>query len=217
VRLIGFVCVLAGCGVVDSITGGGEPAVNGPLIPGMKVAAREGHRLIDFGSQQGRPPAPVEGITRSQCSELTDGGAIDDYGVSGSIACGETLIGHTRGGASAFDTRFYEHHFCTPATTQHDGGDERVYRLHVPEGRLRPWVTLDTPCADLDLAVIKWSETRMPTVSSIVQDCEMFPKDGSRREVIDVTSDRESDWLIVVEGKGDEEGAFAITVQCVPW
>ena len=173
--------------------------------------------LISQGSQAGRPDAPVEVVTRSQCSEISEGGPVDDYGITGRIECGEQIMGHTRGGVNAFDTRFWEVHFCTPATTNHSGGDERIYRLSVPEGRLRPWVTLDTPCADLDLAVIKWSGRSLPTNSSSVADCEMFPKDGTRREIVDVTSDRATEWLIVVEGKDDEEGAFGLTVQCVPW
>jgi hypothetical protein len=184
----------------------GEPAPGG-----------QGHLLIHEGSQQGRPEPPPEALASAQCSELPDGGQILADGVTGILNCGDTVIGHTRGGYRAFDTRFYEHHFCTPATTQHDGGDERIYRLRMPEGRFRAWVTLDTPCADLDLAVIKWDHPGLPGFDSVVDDCEMFPKDGSRREIVDVTSEGDSDWLVVVEGKGEEEGAFGLTVQCVPW
>ncbi|MFT6818832.1 MAG: hypothetical protein ACJATT_002650 [Myxococcota bacterium] len=185
--------------------------------PGAEPQPGNGHILIHQGSQQGRPTPPEEVIVRSQCSEVTDGGSLDSNGITGTIGCGEQLVGHTRGGVQAFDTRFYEHHFCTPATTNHDGGDERVYRMSIPEGRLRPWVTLDTPCADLDLTVIKWSGSGLPTFDSSVADCEMFPKDGTTREIVDVTSDRATEWLIVVEGKDAEEGAFGLTVQCMPW
>lgn len=186
--------------------------------PGSEqVEGGNGHLLIHQGSQQGRPEWPEEVIVRSQCSEITDGGPVDANGITGRIGCGEQLVGHTRGGVAAFDTQFYERHFCTPATTNHDGGDERIYRMSIPDGRLRPWVSLDTPCADLDLTVIKWSGTRLPTLGSNVADCEMFPKDGTTRERIDVTSDRATEWLIVVEGKDDEEGAFGLTVQCMPW
>ncbi len=193
------------------------PANVGPLEPGMRFEAQEGHRLINLGSQAGRPTPPDVVLTRGQCADMSDGGPVDRYGITGEIGCGETIIGHTRGGVQAFDTRFYEAQFCTPATVDHNGGDERIYRLSVPEGRLRPWVYLDTPCADLDLAVIRWSGAALPTESSSVADCEMFPKDGHRREIVDVTSDRASEWLIVVEGKDDEEGAFGLTVLCKPW
>jgi len=196
---------------------GGSGGSHAVLEPGMRHEASEGHRLISLGSQAGRPTEPDVVLARGQCSEMTTGGDYDDYGVTDTIGCGESIVGHTRGGVQVFDTAFYEHHFCTPATTQHDGGDERIYRLSVPDGRLRAWVYLDTPCADLDLSVIKWSGRAMPNVSSTVADCEMFPKDGTRREIIDVTSDRASEWLIAVEGKDEEEGAFGLTVLCVPW
>ncbi len=215
-----FLVLLPGCCSTDFITGGGgsdAPEIGVGETREIVTRSRTIGELINAGSQQGRPDPPMEVMTRSQCSSLSDGGEVDSNGVTGRIECGEQLVGHTRGGVQEFDTRFYEANFCTPATTDHSGGDERIYRLSVPDGRLRPWVTLDTPCADLDLAVIKWSGTSMPSASSSVNDCEMFPKDGTTREIVDVTSDRATEWLIVVEGKGSEEGAFGLTVQCVPW
>ena len=229
VRLLPIL-LLVGCDLIPGMSSTPEPAPEPepeppPLmrvgetrtVEGAEPHSGGGHVLIHQGSQQGRPEAPDPVLVRSQCSEVEEGEAVDANGVTGTINCGEQLIGHTRGGVQAFDTRFYERHFCTPATTDHSGGDERIYRLSVPEGRLRPWVTLDTPCADLDLTVMKWSGTEMPTVDSTVADCEMFPKDGTTREIVDVTSDRATEWLIVVEGKDDEEGAFGLTVQCMPW
>lgn len=214
-----FLLSLSGCCLPDGLLGGGSSGESMDVGETREVVTRSRSitELINPGSQQGRPDPPVEVIGRSQCSEITDGGDVDDYGITGRIECGEQIVGHTRGGVRAFDTRFYEANFCTPATTDHSGGDERIYRLSVPDGRLRPWVTLDTPCADLDLAVIKWSGRELPTSGSSVNDCEMFPKGGRTREIVDVTSDRASEWLIVVEGKGDDEGAFGLTVQCMPW
>ena len=214
-----FLLSMGGCCLPDGLIGGGSSGEALDVGESRPVVTRSRSitELINPGSQQGRPDPPMEVITRSQCSEITDGGSVDAQGITGRIECGEQLVGHTRGGVQAFDTRFYEKHFCTPATTDHNGGDERIYRLSVPEGRLRPWVTLDTPCADLDLTVIKWSDRALPTKESSVADCEMFPKDGTTREIVDVTSDRATEWLIVVEGKGSEEGAFGLTVQCMPW
>lgn len=196
--------------------GGAEPAEK--IEPGMTFKAKEKTGLLIMPGTITGPPPPAEGITRGQCGDLSDGGPVSGPGcISGVVECGQTIIGHTKGGVQRFDTRFYEKHFCTPGTTNHSGGDERVYHLRAPEGKKRLWVTLDTPCADLDLAVIKYSGGDCPTIDSVVPDCEMWPKPGSKREVVDVTSTGESDWLIVVEGKDDEEGAFAVTVQCVDW
>jgi hypothetical protein len=67
------------------------------------------------------------------------------------------------------------------------------------------------------MAVMRWDGPKCPTLDDNVQDCDMWPKDGTKREVVDMTSTGVSDWLIVVEGKDDQEGAFAVTVQCVDW
>jgi hypothetical protein len=187
-----------------------------PLTPGQTFKAKE-KTLILSGKTTG-PPPPAEGITRRQCGDLSDGGPVAGPGcITAEIECGQTIIGHTRGGVEKFNTRFWEKHFCTPATTNHNGGDERVYYLRSPEGRKRLWVTMDSPCADLDLAVIKYAGGDCPDIDANIQDCEMWPKPGHKREVVDLTSTGEADWLVVVEGKDEEEGAFAITVQCVDW
>jgi len=200
-------------GEATADAGGGSSE---PLTPGQTFKAKE-KTLILPGKTTG-PPPPAEGITRRQCGDLSDGGPVNGPGcITAEIECGQTIIGHTRGGVDKFNTRFYEKHFCTPATTNHNGGDERVYLLRSPEGRKRLWVTLDTPCADLDLAVIKFAGGDCPSIDDNVQDCEMWPKPGHKREVVDETSTGEDDYYVVVEGKDEEEGAFAITVQCVDW
>jgi len=112
-------------------------------------------------------------------------------------------------------TRWYERSHCTPATTNHDGGDERIYRLEIPDGEWHVDVWLDTPCADLDLAAFLWNDTtRCPT--GTVDRCDMWPKPGTEREYLQIVSQRKSNWLLVVEGKDSEEGPFALHVQCKP-
>ena len=184
-----------------------------------KTSSGGGTKLIREGNLT-RPAVPDKVLTRKQCGDVTDGGPEDGPGcTTAELSCGDTIIGHTKGGGQYFDTRFYEKFYCTPATTNHNGGDERVYYLRSPEDRKRIWVTMDTPCADLDPAVIKYEGGgECPTKqSSGVNDCEMWPKSGNTREVVDVTSTGANDWLIVVEGKDDEEGAFGLTVQCMDW
>ena len=96
------------------------------------------------------------------------------------------------------------------------GGDERIYRLEMPDGDHHADIWLDTPCADLDLAAMKWSGKECPPPGALIDQCDMWPKDGTEREYVQLVSQRKTTWLIVVEGKGAEEGAFALTVQCKP-
>jgi hypothetical protein len=135
------------------------------------------------------------------------------------IKCGDTVVGHTRGGISRFDSEFYAKNFCTPATTEHTSGDERVYLLRLPEEPTRALVYLDTPCANLDIAAFSTSgggET-CPDASTAISRCEMNVRPGHTREQVDLFAKNTMEWWIVVEGQKDEEGAFALTVQCEKW
>jgi hypothetical protein len=194
-----------------------EPAADGPVELGSSQL-RERRTIIPGFTGTPYPLAPPEaGITSDQCSDLDNGGPTDGC-ITGTLECGQTVVGHTRGGVDRFDTYFYEKKFCTPATTYHDSGDERVYVLDVPEiprgqGHTAI-VTLDTPCADLDLAAFKWNEEGCPTNDHLISQCEMWPEDGTSREMVKLVTQHATRWLVVVEGKDDNEGAFSLTVQC---
>ena len=161
--------------------------------------------------------APVDsaGIRAEECDKVEGGAAPEGPDcLSGTLSCGDTIVGHTQGGVQLFDTKFYEKRYCTPATTNHDGGDERVYKLVLPDRDLEVDVYLDTPCADLDLAAMEWNGDECPNEGSHIRRCEMWPKDQNAREKVHLSSKGGSTWLIVVEGKDDEEGAFSLTVDC---
>ncbi len=202
---------LLGCEYGFTLPSGGK---TGDLI--LKKFKLKERRSILPGSISG-PPVPEPGIYAGQCDDLEDGGPVNGPGcITGTIQCGETFVGHTIGGVKRFNTRFYEAAFCTPATTNHDGGDERIYRLDMPEGDYTAIVTLDSPCADLDVAAIRHDGDDCPSPSTIIKQCEMWPNDRGTRETVRMSSQHETSWYVVVEGKDEEEGAFSITVQCFP-
>lgn len=203
--------LLAGCFTLPSEEG----PFQGPLKPSLPVKLRERrHILPGFSSA---PPPPEPAVTSSQCEELEDGGPVNGPGcVTSRISCGETIVGHTGGGVRRFDTKFYEKKFCWPATEDHDGGEERVYRLDMPDGEWHAFVWLDTPCADLDLFALKWNGDDCPTMGHNVAQCEANLKAGARQERVDLVHQGQATWFLVVEGKRDEEGPFALHVQCRP-
>lgn len=190
----------------------GDATFTGPLAPGLKLPIRERQWVLPGVSSTPAPPEPV--VTSDNCGDLADGGPVNGPGcVTSTLHCGDTIIGHTRGGVNRFDSRFYEKKFCTPRTTNHDGGDERVYRLEMPPGEWRAFVWMDTPCANLDLFALKWSGEDCPTLGHNVSRCEYGELiDGSER--VELVHQGEATWFLVVEGRDDEEGAFALHVQC---
>lgn len=207
--------VLVGCDYGLTLPSGEAPA--GKAEAGATAPIRLRKNILP--GQVTGPPPPDAGITQAQCNDLQDGGAMIDDCVTAEIHCNETIVGHTRGGANGlFSNRFYEKHFCTPATTDHKSGDERVYRFRTTAPWQRALVYLDTPCANLDLAAVFHNGDTCPTLENSINRCEMNIKQGNRRESVDLFNDNEgSTWYIIVEGQGNEEGAFSLTVQCEQW
>jgi hypothetical protein len=162
------------------------------------------------------PDEPPIGATAENCGDLQDGGPVAGPDcVTAEVKCGEVVYGHTFGGVNRFTTKFYERWRCTPAMTNHDSGEERAYLLRMPEGEHHLDIWLDTPCADLDLAVMRMKDFQTcPDLDTLVPTCDMWPKKGKQREHIELSVQGKTDFLIVVEGKDAEEGAFALTVQC---
>jgi hypothetical protein len=182
-------------------------------IVGIKIPVKR--LLINPGTNTGLPwPAPA--ITSKNCEDVADGGPVNGPGcITSDISCGDIIVGHTAGGVRRMDSKFYEKKFCTPYTTNHDGGEERVYRLKMPPGEWRAYAWLDTPCADLDLFAVKWDGNDCPTIDHNIQRCEASVDAwGWGKEAVELVHQGNATWFLVVEGKGDEEGAFALQIQC---
>ena len=135
-------------------------------------------------------------------------------GITGSLTCGGTVEGTTEGGSNSFGDRFYQSAFCTPARQHYDDSPEAIYRLEVPAD-IEAKVTLDSPCADLDLAAISWIGDTLPTDAQTnrVRECEMDTHAGGGSIKL-TTVDKAQPYLVVVDGKDGEAAAFRLTVSC---
>lgn len=168
------------------------------------------------GGGGGDQPGPPDGaITTEDCDKLSPSDPVPagQY-LTGKLACGDVITAHTGGGVKLLDTKFYERNHCTPATTNHDGGDERIYELLVPDGDKTVDVWLETPCANLDLGAIRVHGDAAPGPDLSAEQCEMWPKPGTKREHVHLVSKVATRWLVVVEGQGEEEGGYTLSVQC---
>lgn len=164
-------------------------------------------------------PGPKAAVTTAQCDQLADGGPVlGPDCLTGVLSCDQAMIGHTLGGVQRYDSRFYESKHCTPFTTDHDSGDERIYRLDLPEGEWHYEVWLDSPCADLSLfAFPGGSADSCPVPGTVMRTCEASVRSGSAREHVDIVHQGSpAPWFVVVEGVDDEEGVFALHVTCRP-
>ena len=133
---------------------------------------------------------------------------------TGEIQCGEIVHGDTQGGLSQYSNNFYRQKYCVPLPDNYSG-PERVYHMYIPADNLVE-VELYSPCADLDLFAMVWSEEdRCPTVDHNVSECEAGIRRGGDRIKL-FTDHNPKNFLVVVDGKLGVEAPFALEVRCTP-
>jgi len=135
-------------------------------------------------------------------------------GITGPLTCGATIEGTTEGGSNSFGDRFYQQAFCTPARRHYDDAPEAIYRFEVPAD-VEAIVTLDSPCADLDLAAVFWIGDSLPTAEQTtrVRECEMDTATGGGKVQL-TTVNKVQPYLIIVDGKEGDTADFRLSVSC---
>jgi len=143
-------------------------------------------------------------------TEGIDAPLVDDC-ITADVSCGDTITGHTTGGAKGWNEDFYLAHYCMPMPKSYEGS-ERVYRLVAPaDSTIR--VELDSPCGDLDLFLVHWSGRGCPTKAHTVGTCDSDVSNGDGQ--IELYQDRTPrTYLVAVDGKGDVEAPFTLNVSC---
>jgi hypothetical protein len=177
--------------------------------------------LMKPESHVSAPEWPISLVEPGMCGDVTDGGPVSEDGcITDELRCGDNIVGHTVGGIDRYDTEFYEQKHCWPATVKHDEGNERVYRLKMPPGEWRAWVSLYAPCADLNVAAIRKDDDTCPTMEDKIKVCEMSVKKTRVADRIELTTQTPSTvepiWYVVVEGREKNDGLYSLHVQCAP-
>ena len=160
----------------------------------------------DLGSIDLGPVEPAPSADEVTASPTPDGC------VTASVACGDTVEDHTRGGHSAWSNDHYRTLFCW--SIHHDwDGPERIYRLELPEQTVAEVGMVADQ--DLDLFALSWPHEGCPSQDHSVSACEADVGSGAS-ELVLVTQERAQTWLIAVDGKHAAEGAFRLDVECTP-
>ena len=213
--------LLGGCGAADWAYDryiNPPPPRSTPLANESRVRIEPPKPLVETKApiSDSRPDPPPSTISEDSCADMADGGPVNGPGcVTAVIQCDQTVIGHTVGGTHLYDSEWYDSQQCTPAVTDHDGGDERIYRLDVPDGDWTAFVTLYTPCADLDLA--GWLGTPgqcPPERSETISRCDESRWPGRKPERLTLVTQHGASWYLIVEGVKEQEGLFSLSVQC---
>ncbi len=182
-----------------------------PTADAVPSAPVEAPRPLTVGSPGG-PPPPVPQTTQADCEVRYD--APVQGATSGILQCGGFFGGTTEGGSSSFGDEFYQRAFCTPARQRYDQSPEAIYSFELPANN-QATITLDSPCADLDIVAIAWGLDGLPGTAHVgrVRECEMDTKSGGG--TLTLTSvDRAQTYLIVVDGKEGQSGNFSLKADC---
>jgi hypothetical protein len=131
--------------------------------------------------------------------------------LSGTLACGGSITATTVGGRQDYAAEQYESWYCLVPWSSY-AASERVYALTLP-GKSVASVDLYSPCDDLDLIVLRWEDEGCPDPETLIAECEAddSPAGGA---IETIYSDRESRYLVVVDGKNVAEDNFTLTVTC---
>jgi hypothetical protein len=147
------------------------------------------------------------------CGDSLSTDGPDSSCFTGSLRCGDVLEATNEGGDSDFVGEDWESWFCTPNLDRWDyDAPERSYTMDIPAGTT---ATFDfaTPCADLDLFVVKWQEDSCPSSGVSIRECESVDDEGNGGSV-SVWSDVGAQYLVIVDGRGGETGNFRLSVSC---
>ena len=132
--------------------------------------------------------------------------------VTDSLACGDSIIDNTEGGGFDWEGDAYQGWYCLISTATDYGGPERVYAFDHP-GTGNVTFSLSSPCADLDLVALHWSdEDTCPLAEYSVLECE--GDDGSGTNSFTIWNNEAARYLVIVDGDDSAGAPFQLSVSC---
>ena len=182
------------------------------------------------GSGSGTGSGSGSGDSGSGSGDSGDDDAIDcekdlsppagiDECVDAVLRCGDSVLGTTRGAANRFEEDAYVSWYCFPLPDGEYAGGEVVYTFQHP-GDQDVTITLETPCAELDLAALRWafwdSDGDCPSAdSTLATDCEADDSRGDGViELPEIPDGTPYQYLVAVEGPEPVDAVYRLTVTC---
>jgi hypothetical protein len=122
----------------------------------------------------------------------------------------------TKGGTTSLDKNAYESWYCTPfAEDDYTGIERTLIFQHPGEGKYVD-ITLESPCADMDLFVYRWESWHedgvCPTDENTISECEV--EDSGSGGTVSLYQSRSAYYMITVEAREGVEDIFRLSVEC---
>ena len=131
--------------------------------------------------------------------------------VTDTISCGQQIEGRIQGGEANLEESMYEDWFCGYPFPSDYSGPERVYLLDVDQSTLID-VTLESPCDEVDLIAIHWTDNDCPRQGVGISECESSWDNGD--DFLELYTDRAYRFYLVVEPRRGSDANFRLSVEC---
>ncbi|MEY3213367.1 MAG: hypothetical protein RIT28_3848 [Pseudomonadota bacterium] len=214
--------ILAGCGLFEFNVKDKDSGAADDSVPGQsETDAPEGDADAD-----GDADSDADGDGDSDSDSDADGDTDWDPGLdcdasystaapgagdclTGALKCGDVITATTQGGSDVYDGDFYSAAKCFVPFTSYDG-PERVYEVDLPADVVAT-ISLSAPCSDHGIAFARWEDdSRCPNEDHTITSCE--GKEDSSGAELTMWSDRESRYLLIVDGAS--ASPFAVKIEC---
>jgi len=166
----------------------------------------------DTGASHGTDSVNNGDTGSSDCDDFIEPEEMESECVTQSIECGDSFTATTEEGASLLTGEDYQAWFCLISTSNEYTGAERMYRFEHPGGGTNVTFSLDSPCADLHLIVLRWEHDSCPSGSNSVLECEEGTDSGGSD--VSIWGQDESTYYVIVDGVDGEEEQFSLAVSC---
>jgi len=137
--------------------------------------------------------------------------------VSRTLKCGDEIRGNNKMGNRLWEDDFYRRATCFSISNEGGhGGPEMVYKLKVPR-KTTAKAVLVSDCEDLNVFAMRWNDRELecPKLAHAarVGECQAdrTPRGG---KVTMVSTEREENYLIAVDGKGGAVGNYHLRIEC---
>ncbi len=212
---------LSGCAIFSGpkvpVDTGSTPT-DGGGSDGGGVTGDGGGGSGDAGTTDGGLPTDTgDGGTTTDplCEQTISTGAPTQDCVTTSLSCDTRKVDTLKRGQAEYGATEYTAWYCGWTSGDPWSGRERVYSFRHP-GTGTVKFTLDSPCADMDLIVVRWgyfaSDGICPSAATtLISECEMT---SSSRDYVSIYASTPSDYLVIVDGGEDAEENFSLEIDC---
>lgn len=133
------------------------------------------------------------------------------------ISCGEQILVTTGGGTNFFNNDVYTSWYAMNSKgATYDGPERGFYFMH-PGDSSAAVVTLESPCADMDLLYFKsydMGDCYTGTCAPCQQDNEISDESYYQNDSFEIFDTNPNSYLIIVEAADNGEHPFVLTVDC---